>query len=142
MGFFSKERKPYIYIFICIYKQGWTDISSIHHSHTFTPQIQVQMFIFFWSATNSKPIPVIPKVLPSSIPYLNPSPSFFPYFQFCIKCHAWRWDHSLGETTHDNRGEIRFENSFFGTFFFLLRAHLGDFFQTFFFGTFYFWGHT
>jgi hypothetical protein len=24
---------------------------------------------------------------------------------------------TLGETTHDNRGEIRFENFFFGTFF-------------------------
>jgi hypothetical protein len=38
---------------------------------------------------------------------------------------------TLGETIHDNRGEIRFETFFWHFFSFLLRAHLGDFFQTF-----------
>jgi hypothetical protein len=45
---------------------------------------------------------------------------------------------TLGETTHENRGEIGFENLFFGTFFFSFEGTLGGLFSNFFFGTFSF----
>jgi hypothetical protein len=44
---------------------------------------------------------------------------------------------SLGETTHDNRGEIKFE-FFFGIFFPFEGTLWGTFFKLLFFGTFYF----